>query len=428
MEHLRDRWTGKDEDFRPALEKVADCAPDSKLWNMKKVYWKELDVWNYDYDTEAERQKAIDNAVRQFDRQRLSASEPEWQKLLPKEERGKGKCLSRLQTTLAKGPAPAAPKIKVQKADDGSGSKHDGDNLGGKTGGESMSRSSSSNGPSKPKKPSAADAQAKRLLGSSKAKTASSKTSPSKGKVGGSKTNGNPPLSQEYVYDSDSSGEETSLAKPAPKGDVVKDTVVVTAKPPAKAPTKEQPAKRPHEDDDSSSSSGTPLAKRHKQRPTPQPSKLKEREGERERDRERERERERRREQPAEPKQKSRGPATTSTARPKNTSPTKSSPLASSPPTNASDMETDRAPVAKKRKAELEMKPATVKRRAPSRVSLEVMTKANKFKEYYQKYQTLHRQIADLDNPPDEKVANLLNMRGRLVNMKKEIYRECSPV
>jgi RNA polymerase II elongation factor ELL len=75
----------------------------------------------------------------------------------------------------------------------------------------------------------------------------------------------------------------------------------------------------------------------------------------------------------------------------------------------------------------MESKPAAAKRRAAESVSIEILRKANKFKAYYQQYEALHHEISALDNPPHEKLADLLDMRGRLESMKKEIYRECSP-
>lgn len=58
--------------------------------------FKELDVWRFPYASSKDRAAAIENAVRAFDRLRLSPSDPLWQRLLPKEERNKGKTLSRL--------------------------------------------------------------------------------------------------------------------------------------------------------------------------------------------------------------------------------------------------------------------------------------------------------------------------------------------
>lgn len=404
-DYLKNKWQGKPEEFRSALEKVADYNADSKLWSMRKGHWKELDVWKYHYQDQDERQKAIDNAIRQYDKQRLSSSEPEWQKLLPKEERGQGKCLSRLQASLAKGPAQPAPKIKVQRADDSSTSRDEVDSVSSersKLGGEPMSRSNSSSLSAKAKKlndmPKKANATIKAPL--------SKKTSPVKAKPAVAKANGGKYLSQEIIVNSDSSGDEAPLARQKPV--VSKATA---SRPSAPSQAKTQPTKRPRDDDDSSSSSGTPLSKRLKQKQPLLSSKLKDR--------------------PSDANQRGRNgtsTAPTTATRAKNTSPTKSSPLASSPPTNASDIEVDRPIPSKKRKADADTKASLVKRRAVDSVSTAVVNKANKFKQYYQKYEALHYEVAALDNPPEDKLTHLVNMRGRLESMKREIYRECSPV
>ncbi len=129
---LWERYDGDEADFKAALEKVADLDGDSQTYALKKLFWRELDVWNYRYDTDDDRQLAIDNARQRFDRMRLSTSEPEWDRLLPREERGTGKSLSKVQAVIERGsPALPPPKIKVQKADDsssvGSGSPKDKD-------------------------------------------------------------------------------------------------------------------------------------------------------------------------------------------------------------------------------------------------------------------------------------------------------------
>lgn len=410
IEHLREKWVGRPEDFKSSLEKVAEYHPDTKRYSMKKPFWKELDVWKYDYDAQEERETAIENAIRQYDKQRLSASEPEWQKLLKKEERGKGKCLSRLQASLAKGPAQPAPKIKVQKADDSSGSKDDGDSHSlsserSRAGGESMSRSNSAAGAPKPKK-LAKEPEPKRALPTTKSKPALPKPSPTKPKAPAAKVNGGRVLSQAIIENSDSSGDEAPLAKSKPKPVVAKDPPPRPApKPVARPAPKPAPAKRPHyDDDDSSSSSGTPLSKRLKQKPPPQTgSKLKDR--------------------VPDLHSSSRPAAKTTSSKPKNTSPTKSSPLASSPPTNASDIESDHRPM-KKRKADMDSRTGPVKKQAREKVAPALMNKATRFKAYYAKYETLHYQIAALDHPRQEQVDNLQDMRDRLENMKKEIYGE----
>lgn len=419
FEYLRDKWDGPEEDFQAILRKVANVDASTKKWVMAKTYWKELDPYMYDY-TDDQRQQAIDNAIRQYDKQRLSPSEPQWQKLLPKKERGQGKCLSRLQDKLAKGAA-AAPTVKVHKAEDSSSSRDDVDTNSDKarSGGEPMSRSTS-NPLSKPKL-SAKEAQAKRLLGNSKSKastptSSSQKVSPTKPKTTAPapKVNGKPALSQEYVYDSDSSDEHQAAqpkAKPAPEVKAKpkpKQTVKPVARPAEKTieksiTAKPRPvpqslpkvaAKRPRENDDSSSSSETPLSKRIKAK-APQStmsSQLKAREP----------------------------PKAT-----KSTSPAKSSPLASSSPTNASDLSEDerpmpsRPPVAKKRKADDAPAGPAPKRHI---VSPELVSQAHRFRAYYSQYEALHHEIAALDNPPRDKLADLTNMRERLQSMKAAIY------
>lgn len=400
LEYLQSKWQGKQDELQPTLEKVADYIAETEKWAMKKAFWKELDVWKYQYKSSDERQVAIDNAVRQYDKQRMSASEPEWQKLLPVDERGKGKCLSVLQASLAKKNTTEALAVEVQKE-----------------GGEAMARSSSNPLPSKPKKPSAQEAQAKRLLGKSKPSAQAQKPSPTKAKAAGPKANGGRVLSQEFIENSDSSGDEVPIVqakpKPAPKpvskpAPATQETVVVRPpKPIIREPLRQQQAvKRPRDDDESSSSSGTPLSKRIKDKQVLHPpSSLKRR--------------------PIEANQNSRGNSTGSTLKNKATSPTKSSPLASSPPTNASDLETDTArQVMKKRKADMDARPMPAKRPAASKVSTDVLSQAHKFKLFYQKYEALHYEISALDNPPDEKLADLIDMRDRLQDMKNKIYRQ----
>ncbi|BCS20626.1 uncharacterized protein APUU_21058A [Aspergillus puulaauensis] len=80
-----------------------------------KVY-RELDVWKFPYPSQEDRHEAIENAISAFDRMRLSRSDKLWQSLLPKEERGKGKCLSRLD--LRTGPIKKAVTPRIQISDE----------------------------------------------------------------------------------------------------------------------------------------------------------------------------------------------------------------------------------------------------------------------------------------------------------------------
>ncbi|GJC85001.1 hypothetical protein ColLi_07839 [Colletotrichum liriopes] len=455
-DYLESLWEGKEEDFKPALEKVAQFEPDTQMWALRKNYWRELDVWKYDYDTQDTRQKAIDNAIRQFDKMRLATTEAEWQKLLPREERGKGKILSKLQANIAKASSAAPPpKIKVSDATSDNG---DEDVLKMK-GGETMSRSSSNPLPAKPKK--AADSQVKRLLSTNK-KAATPKAAPSRGKEKAPAPGKNGRiLSAEFVTNSDSDSESSedkpmasivaSKPRPAPapapapkkkpEAPAPKPKIAVPKPKPRpvekpterpversierskeKSPqpsreavkaTKMQPPKRQRgeEADDSSSSSGAPLAKRAKPKaPIKAPVGLKQR--------------------PADVSHASSRNSSGVSYKSKNTSPAKSSPLASSPPTNASDLEHSAPP--KKRKVvessdsneSARTKPAPKRQRG---LSPELVSKAARFKAFYEKYETLHWEIADMRNPPQEKMDDLLEMRERLKSMKTEIYRECPP-
>jgi RNA polymerase II elongation factor ELL len=101
---------------RKILDKIAKLTGkgEEEYVLLDRTY-KELDVWKFNYNDE-DRQTAIQNAIHAFDRQRLPKDDPLWQKLLPVEERGKGKILSRL---ALKDPAKASstPAMKPQSFD-----------------------------------------------------------------------------------------------------------------------------------------------------------------------------------------------------------------------------------------------------------------------------------------------------------------------
>lgn len=58
------------------------------------------------------------------------------------------------------------------------------------------------------------------------------------------------------------------------------------------------------------------------------------------------------------------------------------------------------------------------------RVSKEILKRASLFTRFYQRYEALHKEIVALKEPPEDKLADLLDMRERLVTMKSEISRE----
>ena len=73
-----------------------DTRDDNGFKELKEKSYKELDVWKFPYKTQEDRQKAVDHAVQAFDRMRIEKKDQIWQLLLPEEERGKGKVLSKL--------------------------------------------------------------------------------------------------------------------------------------------------------------------------------------------------------------------------------------------------------------------------------------------------------------------------------------------
>ncbi|KZZ97767.1 hypothetical protein AAP_00028 [Ascosphaera apis ARSEF 7405] len=85
------------EDIRQLVAKYAqDYKCDRDKVQLRDKSYKELRPWDFPYPSEDSRQEAINNAISAFDRLRLDKSDNLWQLLLPKEERGKGKILSKL--------------------------------------------------------------------------------------------------------------------------------------------------------------------------------------------------------------------------------------------------------------------------------------------------------------------------------------------
>ncbi|KAN0093872.1 hypothetical protein V8E51_017056 [Hyaloscypha variabilis] len=385
------------DDLMAALLKVSDLNETSKKWELRKSFFKELDVWSYEYATAGDRQRAIDNAVKQYDKMRLGVSEPQWDRLLEKSERGTGKCLSKLQAHIAAGSVARGPKISVQRADDSGRDTPIGDEdvfsdkKVSKLKGESMARSVSQPPTTKTKKVSEKEAQAKRLLSKNPAKSAAK---PAPVKKTPQPKPGAKVLSSEFVNDSDEEDDYPLQTKPAPK-----------------------PMKRSRDEDIDTSDSSIPLSKKVK-KDIPTTHRI------------------------SDASQSSR--TTTSShyssgsSKVKGNSPQKSSPLASSPPTNASDMEStagertsssesparhlstknSRSPIHKRHQ-----KSSSVSSSGSSRcLKPEVTDTARKFKMYYPKYKALHQELAAMgDNRDKDKEKDLRDMHARLAKMKKEI-------
>lgn len=81
---------------RELLPKIAKrSSQDTEKWQLTDKAFRDLDPYKFPYQTPAERDQAIDAAIRAFDRQRLAKDDKLWQMLLPRSERGQGVCLSR---------------------------------------------------------------------------------------------------------------------------------------------------------------------------------------------------------------------------------------------------------------------------------------------------------------------------------------------
>ncbi|EKD18407.1 uncharacterized protein L3040_007567 [Drepanopeziza brunnea f. sp. 'multigermtubi'] len=417
-------------ELKNALQKVGDLNETTSKWELRKGYWKELDVWTFRYSGD-ERQRAIDNAVKQFDKMRMGVSEPEWERLLAKSERGTGKCLSKLQADIA-----ARNLARTSKAGDASGKDTpngaDDDVLDdkqlSKVKGDGSARSSSQPPSSKPKKPSEKEAQAKRLFSNKPSKAAAKPAPKAEPKAAASKATSNAPaksapkatkkaaapkagtkagtkaLSAEYVEDSDND----SPPRPAP--------------PTSKAAPKPRPAvKRPREEDErATSDSSLPLSKKVKKDVPAASYRV------------------------SDASHTSRATTNSSNSsytstKHKSNSPPKSSPLASSPPTNASDMDSagdrtsssaspapristkdSRSPIYKRHGKSSSVTSSSSS--GTARVKPEAINLAAKYKLFYPRYVELFEEVlAEGDNRTRSKERDLLDMHERLEDMRRQI-------
>lgn len=381
-------------DIRQALQKVGDLNESTGKWELRKNFYKELDVWSYDYDTTEDRQRAIDNAVKQYDKMRLGVSEPEWDRLLPRSERGTGKCLSKLQAQIAQGPIVRAPRTGASKSED---SGHDtpngenddvsGDKHLSKVKSESLARSVSQPPSAKSKKVNEKEVQAKRLLSKNNTKP---KLTPAKKEKLGTKAGGKI-LSSQFVSDSDEEEDAYLIPpKPAPKH-----------------------MKRGRDVDQETSDSSVPLSKKAKKEDHSH--------------------------RVSDASQSSRITTVSAHAshRTKGTSPQKSSPLASSPPTNASEFETSssstspahpnlkgsRSPSYKRHQKSSSV---TSSASSSSQRSLDpkVTDWARRYRIYYPKYLQLHQEVekSEIEGTRDvEREHELMEMHNRLSDLKKKI-------
>ncbi|KAI6251259.1 hypothetical protein HI914_00076 [Erysiphe necator] len=389
------------EDLKQTLDKVGDLNETTKKWELRKAFYKELDVWCFKYNCREDRQRAIDNAVKVFDKMRMNISEPQWEKLLPRSERGTGKCLSKLQAQIAQASSQKIPKNseigrdspqKNNNKDDTMGEK-----LSNKVKGEPIVKTTSQGATVKTKKAvKEREAQAKRLLSkkSSGAKSASIKAANSKKTQSVSKdVKSSTILSSEYV---DMSDEEDTLP-----------SVSTIAK----------NKKRFREKDEASiTEQNISPAKKVKES-----SSFQNRSSESSRT-------------------TSTGQFSFSSKSNKSNSPQISSSLATSPPTNASDLQdssdtqslaatsprphlrtTPKSPICKANSSKSYSgrgsSGATTRRLRP-----EVTNLARRYKMFYPKYLELYEQLTSMGDRRDRKMEkDLLDMHSRLTVMKEKI-------
>ncbi|MCJ1448693.1 MAG: hypothetical protein MMC23_009210 [Stictis urceolatum] len=220
-------------EISPLLEKWQGKMEDSKFTLSDRGY-KELDVWKFAYRDQNDRQDAIDRAIKAYDRQRISVRENIWQMLLPREQRGKGKILSKLE--LHKGPVDRVrtPQINVESTTAGARASHSAsddsetqkDRLGPNAA-KSGIRSSSQD-PINKKRISEKEAQSKRLFAKDPKKAAQAakakESKPSQTTTSGKAAPKKPVpaanskvKSAEYVHDSDEDIDMVDVLSPEPR-------------------------------------------------------------------------------------------------------------------------------------------------------------------------------------------------------------------
>ncbi|KAE8348386.1 hypothetical protein BDV28DRAFT_143608 [Aspergillus coremiiformis] len=440
-------------------------------FDLKDKIYRELEVWKFPYPSQEERQEAIENAISAFDRMRISRSDKLWQMLLPREERGKGKCLSRLNLRTGPVKKQLTPRIQVQNPDDNG---KEGDTTGAET------DRASGNGLTPKTQPTSAPRSGtnvqKKRVGDSSAKRSTTKSknatnSTLTGRI--TKKTERKPVSKpdgkfksaEYVHDSDE--DDTDM----PDASASEQPPPEKTRPPPKVPPKQAQPSIPRE------SAHVPTPKVNPpERPPSKAEAL----------------------SPNPPKPTTSSKRLPSSRPPAQKSPQKPSPLGSSPPTNASDLQsrsrsssqnhpssssssplitqvsnpnkTSGAPNIKKqvkpngvvkptpalnplkRKAELDRPSAApaqgrttgdLEHKRPRAVSTSsgstgsaspplsreilfqhLREKSQRFKHYYAKYRALHDTMAAHPDPPRAELEKLRRQHFRLGQMKEEIWDE----
>lgn len=113
QKYLMEQLNCDPEEGEAELQKVGrEYRLDFTKWELTERAYRELDVFGFPYKNADDRQLAITRAITAYDRMRLPSTDSLWQKLLPVHERGRGKVLSKLQ--MKERPGATTPRINVQ--------------------------------------------------------------------------------------------------------------------------------------------------------------------------------------------------------------------------------------------------------------------------------------------------------------------------
>lgn len=389
-------------------------------FDLKDKTYRDLDVWKFPYPSQDDRDQAVKNAISAFDRMRISRSDKLWQMLLPKEERGKGKCLSRLD--LRTGPIKMTPTPRIQvsedTAKDGCSTGHDTDRANGLTPRPEASRPA-------PKKQDA-----------SKRATKNKTNSTLTGRVTKKAERKVPPKpdgkfkSAEYVDDSDEDlemvgekgskpqGANAQKSVPTPKNERLERPRPETSqtarnlaakRPPSStssSPQKPSPLGSPPANGSdihthkrsTSGSSASPLAS---QIPKTKPNGISSAA------------------QPAKPNGAVKSGVNSLKRKAETQRPSVAN-VQSAPPVNGS--------LEHKRRRAVSTSSGSTGSSSPSlgqeMLLQQLREKSQKFKQYYSKYQTLHNAMTSHPDPPPAELERLQRQHARLQRMKKEIWDE----
>ncbi|KAK5091387.1 hypothetical protein LTR05_001570 [Lithohypha guttulata] len=116
---LAEKLRVKKADLDQVLVKVAQDGKAGKKELRDRAY-RDLDVWKFPYQSQNDRQSAIDHAVSAYDRLRIDKNDNLWQMLLAKEDRNKGIFLSRLNFDKPLTTGNLTPRLTERSTDGGS--------------------------------------------------------------------------------------------------------------------------------------------------------------------------------------------------------------------------------------------------------------------------------------------------------------------